>query len=71
MQLRWISIMILRKMHGLNYAKLSYDVGNPYKSVPDVLQEYLDLYPQSAAKDEIEELQISAYVTSKDYAGVP
>ena len=59
----------IKKDAWLNYAKLSYEVGNPYKSVPDVLQEYLDLYPQSAAKDEIEELQISAYVTSKDYAG--
>ena len=59
----------IKKDAWLNYAKLSYEVGNPYKSVPDVLQEYLDLYPQSEAKDEIEELQISAYVTSKDYAG--
>ena len=59
----------IKKDAWLNYAKLSYEVGNPYKSVPDVLQEYLDLYPQSAAKDEIEELQISAYVTSKDYNG--
>lgn len=59
----------IKKDAWLNYAKLSYEVGNPYKSVPDVLQEYLDLYPQSTAKEEIEELQISAYVTSKDYTG--
>ncbi len=59
----------IKKDTWLNYAKLSYEVGNPYKSVPDVLQEYMDLYPQSEAKDEIEALQISAYVTSKDFAG--
>lgn len=53
----------------LNYAKLSYEIGNPYKSVPDVLQEYMDKYPNSAAKDEINDLLISAYITSKDYQG--
>ena len=59
----------IKKDAWLNHAKLSYEIGNPYKSVPDVLQEYLDLYPKSAAKDEIGELLISAYITSKDYAG--
>lgn len=59
----------IRKDAWLNYAKLSYEVGNPYKSVPDVLQEYLETYPKSGAKEEIEALQISAYVTSGDYSG--
>ena len=59
----------IKKDAWLNYAKLSYEIGNPYKSVPDVLQEYLDLYPKSAAKEEINELLISAYITSKDYEG--
>jgi len=53
----------------LNYAKLSYQIGNPYKSVPDVLQEYLDTYPKSEATEEITNLLISAYITSKDYQG--
>ena len=59
----------IKKDAWLNYAKLSYEIGNPYKSVPDVLQEYLDLYPKSEAQDQINELLISAYITSKDYAG--
>ncbi|RPD96483.1 hypothetical protein EGM88_08940 [Aureibaculum marinum] len=59
----------IKKDAWLNYAKLSYEIGNPYKSVPDVLQEYLDLYPKSSAKDEISELLISAYISSKDYVG--
>ncbi len=59
----------IKKDAWLNYAKLSYEIGNPYKSVPDVLQEYLDTYPKSEAKDEINELLISAYITSKDYEG--
>lgn len=53
----------------LNYAKLSYQIGNPYKSVPDVLEEYLDLYPNSEHKQEIDDLIISAYITSNDFKG--
>jgi len=59
----------IQKDAWLNYAKLSYEIGNPYKSVPEVLQEYIELYPNSSHKDEINELIISAYITSKDYKG--
>ncbi|WP_457619112.1 tetratricopeptide repeat protein [Lutibacter sp.] len=59
----------IQKDAWLNYAKLSYEIGNPYKSVPEVLQEYIELYPNSTHKNEINELIISAYVTSKDYEG--
>ena len=53
----------------LNYAKLSYEIGNPYKNVPEVLQDYLKKYPKSKHKKEIEDLIISAYLTSQDYGG--
>ncbi len=59
----------IKKNAWLNYAKLSYEIGNPLKSVPDVLTEYLDKYPKSKEVDEINELLISSYVTSKDYDG--
>tara|TARA_R110001583_G_scaffold12582_2_gene55690 strand:+ start:2195 stop:5212 length:3018 start_codon:yes stop_codon:yes gene_type:complete len=59
----------IKKDAWLNYAKLSYEIGNPYKSVPDVLQEYIELYPNSTQKEEINDLIISAYITSKDYKG--
>ncbi|REE80492.1 tetratricopeptide repeat protein [Lutibacter oceani] len=59
----------IQKDAWLNYAKLSYEIGNPYKSVPDVLQEYMELYPNSTHKEEINNLIISAYITSKDYKG--
>lgn len=59
----------IQKDAWLNYAKLSYDIGNPYKSVPDVLQEYVELYPNSKHKNEINDLIISAYITSKDFEG--
>jgi TolA-binding protein len=59
----------IKKDAWLNYAKLSYEIGNPYKSVPDVLQEYVELYPNSKHKNEINNLIISAYITSKDFSG--
>ncbi len=59
----------IKKNAWLNYAKLSYEIGNPYKSVPDVLTEYLEKYPKSTNKEEINDLLVSSYVTSNDYAG--
>lgn len=53
----------------LNYAKLSYEIGNSYQSVPDVLAAFLDKYPNSPSKDEIEGLLINSYITSKNYKG--
>lgn len=51
----------------LNYAKLSYDIGNSFQSVPDILAAFLKKYPSSPNKKEIEGLLISSYITSKNY----
>ncbi|GGK25534.1 hypothetical protein GCM10007962_19750 [Yeosuana aromativorans] len=51
----------------LNYAKISYEIGNPYQSAPQVLAGYLDKYPKSSYKEEIETLLIDSYITSKNY----
>jgi TolA-binding protein len=53
----------------LNYAKLSYEIGNSYQPVPDVLAGFLEKYPNSPAKPEVEGLLIDSYITSKNYAG--
>jgi tetratricopeptide (TPR) repeat protein len=53
----------------LNYAKLSYDIGNSYQSVPDVLSAFLDKYPNSPSKTDIETLLINSFITSKNYKG--
>lgn len=53
----------------LNYAKLSYEEGNPYKSVPEVLKEYLAKYPNTASSSEIRDLLITSYLHQKDYQG--
>src|SRR5690606_1723377 len=51
----------------LNYARLSYEIGNPYESAPIVLTNYLKKYPNSKNKQEIQELLVDSYITSKDY----
>src|SRR5690606_32473587 len=51
----------------LNYAKLSYEIGNSYESVPQVLMTYLQNYPNSPAKAEIEDLLVDSFITSKNY----
>ena len=51
----------------LNYAKLSYEIGNSYQSIPDVLAAFLAKYPNSPSKIEIETLLINSYITSKNY----
>ena len=51
----------------LNYAKLSYEIGNSYQSVPDVLSSFLAKYPNTSSKAEIETLLINSYITSKNY----
>ena len=53
----------------LNYAKLSYDIGNSYQSVPDVLSAFISKYPKSTNKEAIELLLINSFVSSKNYKG--
>ena len=50
-----------------NYAKLSYEIGNPYQSVPDVMTTFLKKYPNTLYKQEIETLLIDSYISSKNY----
>jgi len=50
-----------------NYAKLSYEIGNAYKPVPQVLTAFLEKYPQTQNKVEIEDLLIDSYITSRNY----
>ncbi len=50
-----------------NYAKLSYEIGNSYESPPKVLLGYLETYPDTEFEEEIKELLISSYITSRSY----
>ena len=53
----------------LNYAKLSYEEGNPYKSVPEVLKGYITKYSSSPNLPEINDLLITSYLHQQDYKG--
>ncbi len=53
----------------LNYAKLSYEEGNPYKSVAEVLQDFLKAYPKNASYEEINGLVVTSYLYQQDYQG--
>ena len=51
----------------LNYARLSYEIGNPYEKVPNVLTYYLSKYPGSSEEKEITKLLINSYTKSGNY----
>lgn len=51
----------------VNYAKLSYDIGNPYKSVPEVISDFMEKYPNTAYKQELNDLLIDSYISTKNY----
>ena len=53
----------------LNYAKLSYEEGNPYKSVAEVLQDFLTAYPKSPHSQEVNQLIVTSYLYQQDYQG--
>ena len=53
----------------LNYAKLSYEQGNPFELVSDVLQTYLKTYPKSKAYQEINQLVVSSFIHQQNYKG--
>ena len=57
----------IKEDSGLNYAKLSYEIGNAYQTVPQIIANYIDDYPKTPAKEELEILLIDSYITSKNY----
>lgn len=52
----------------LNYAKLSYEIGNSYQSVPSVLLSFIEEYPNNSNNAMLQDLLIDSYVSSKNYA---
>ncbi|MBP6040632.1 MAG: tetratricopeptide repeat protein [Flavobacterium sp.] len=57
----------LKEESSLNYAKLSYEIGNSYESVPAILTTFLEQYPQNSNTAEIEKILIDSYLSSKNY----
>ena len=50
-----------------NYAKLSYDIGNPYEDPPKVLLAFLEEYPKNEKNQLVEELLINSYTKNENY----
>ncbi|MFZ9075335.1 MAG: tetratricopeptide repeat protein [Flavobacteriaceae bacterium] len=51
----------------LNYAKLSYDIGNPYEETPKVIISFLEAYPKSNQQDLLKALLIDSYTKEGNY----
>ena len=51
----------------LNYAKLSYELGNSYQSVPSILLGFINKYPNNSSRSVVEKLLIDSYISSKNY----
>lgn len=49
------------------YAKLSYDIGNPFEAAPIVIQSYITKYPTSSKSNEMKKLLVKSYLYSGDY----
>ncbi|MDO5656269.1 MAG: tetratricopeptide repeat protein [Flavobacteriaceae bacterium] len=50
-----------------NYAKLSYDIGNPFVGTPEVLQSFIKTYPRSKYNSEINDYLVDAFISSGNY----
>ena len=51
----------------LNYAKLSYEIGNPFEDPPKVLVNFLKLYPKNENQGLLRELLISSYTRAGNF----
>ncbi len=51
----------------LNYSKLSYEIGNPFEKVSNVLYTFLKKYPKNKNYETIYNLLIDSYTKQKDY----
>ncbi len=51
------------------YALISYDIGNPYEAAAQAIQHYLNTYPQSSHRNEMETLLVNSLLHSKNYKG--
>ncbi len=59
----------IKKDAWFNYAKLSYEIGNPYEKTTNVILDYLKKYPTDLNKDELNDLLMSSFIAFKDFQG--
>jgi len=58
---------VAQKLAYLQYAKLSYDVGNPFEPSSRVIQNYITKYSNTEDAREIRELLVKSYLYSGNY----
>ncbi len=49
------------------YAKLSYDIGNPFEAAPTVIQSFISTHPSAPQTAELRSLLVKSYLYSGDY----
>lgn len=59
----------VQELAHLQYAKLGYEVGNPFESPSAVIQSYISKYPNSSSGSEMRSLLVKSYLYSGDYKG--
>ncbi len=59
----------VQQLAHLQYAKLSYELGNPFESASTVIQSYISKYPNSSDTKEMKSLLVKSYLYSGDYKG--
>ena len=59
----------VQQLAHLQYAKLSYDIGNPFESASNVIQSYISKYPKNSEVTEMRSLLMKSYLYSGDYKG--
>jgi tetratricopeptide (TPR) repeat protein len=57
----------VRKLAHEQYAKLSYDIGNPFEAAPKVIQNYISQYPNGEKTPEMKSLLVKSYLYSGNY----
>lgn len=59
----------VQQLAHFQYAKLSYELGNPFESASSVIQSYITKYPDSSDVKEMKSLLVKSYLYSGDYKG--
>jgi tetratricopeptide (TPR) repeat protein len=57
----------VQQLAHVQYAKLSYELGNPFESPSNVIQSYILKYPTSSDTKEMKSLLVKSYLYSGDY----
>ena len=57
----------VQKLSHEQYAKLSYDIGNPFEAAPTVIQNFIDQYPNDSKTPALRQLLIKSYLYSGNY----